>query len=284
MQVPKPCVIAIGKFESIHLGHQALIAEMVRIASEAQQAKLATALLVFEPHPYRVLFDPGYKPLLTSTEREYLVSGLGVDYLLEYPFDRNFAALSPEQFCQKLFNELQAQVVVVGEGYRFGHKRAGTVDTLRQLAEPAGARVHVVSTQQARYCCCNSDAACTDKTSTSVIRGMLAANKLKEAESLLGYPFFVMEEAMPGHKSDGAAGFPVVDIYPPKDKFLPNDGTYATRIVIDGRPYKSVTEVIVCPAATHNGRIITTHLYGVDDRELYGKQVRVEFMHCLLFS
>jgi len=181
--MPTACAIAMGKFESIHLGHQALIAEMIKIAKVRQ---LASALLVFEPHPYRVLVDANYEPLLTSRQREHLVAKLGVDYLIEYPFDRALAALSPVDFCKLLCNDLKAQAVVVGEGYRFGHNREGDVQTLSKLAIGYGATVHEVTPlYSAQIAPLESQQRA--KISTSVIRELLMSNKLHDAEVMLGH-------------------------------------------------------------------------------------------------
>jgi len=263
---------------------------MVRVAEEAG---LASALVMFDPHPYQVLADFGYKPLFTSREREYLAGELGaVDYLLEYPFDRDFAAISPEGFCRMLFEDLQARAVVVGAGYRFGHKRVGTVETLRQMAAAYGAEIHVVEP--------HGYADGGVKTSTSTVRELLHANQLAEAESLLGYPFFVMGEAvpgegeaMPGGQVGRNAGPLALSLQPPAEKFLPADGVYATRTTIypagnellslrenrDVRCYYSVAKVSR-PAGENKDapRLVETHLLDYNGGEVYGRHVRVEFL------
>ena len=279
IRLPEPCVLAVGKFESIHKGHRALIGEMLRLAQgagtlwggELADNRLATALVVFEPHPYRVLFDPAYKPLLTGPERAHVLEGLGLDYLLEYPFDGDFSAMSPDDFCRKLYVELQAQVVVVGQGYRFGRKRAGTVDTLRQYATEYDRLVHEVTPQLAAE---------GGKTSTSAIRALLLENKLSEAESLLGYPFFVMGTVTPGRQLGRTIGFPTINLYPPEDKFLPTDGVYATRNFLDDRAYNGITNVGVRPTVEGAGapRSVETYLLGFEGGDLYGKPIRTEFL------
>lgn len=262
IKMPVPCVLAMGKFESIHLGHQALINEMKRLADEQN---LATALIVFEPHPYQVLVDPSYKPLFTREEREYLVAGIGVDYLLEYPFDANFAALSPEDFCHKLCNDLQARVIVVGSDYRFGHERSGTVDTLRRTNAQVFEVTHVGG---------------SNKTSTSTIRSFLAENNLTQAANLLGYPFFIMGKVTPGRKLGRTIGFPTINIYPASDKFLPADGVYATQTCFDGATYKGITNIGVRPTVegTDAPRSVETFLLDYPGGDLYGNDIRTEFL------
>jgi len=259
---------------------------------ERQPDKLPTALLVFNPHPYRVLFDPEYKPLLTNYERELMVSELGVDYLLEYPFSAEFAAMSCEQFCHKLVNELMARVIVVGEGYRFGHNRAGTVGTLQQMTKRVGAQVHVVSPHMVGHCCMSNNVAGVssqkchisdgniNKTSTSTIRTLLAANQLPEANNLLGYPFFVMGEAVLSEQHECDNSVTKIELYPPEDKFLPADGIYTTCTIIDGSTYNSVTNIGQRPKLDDKGvmRFIETYLHDYDGRELCGKLVCVEFL------
>jgi len=269
IQMPVPCVLAMGKFESIHLGHRALIGEMVRMASKSS---LVSALVVFEPHPYRVLSNSGYKPLLASHEREHLLAGLGVDYLLEYPFDADFAALSPFNFCRKLYEDLQARFIIVGEGYRFGHKRAGTADTLRQTAMKYNAQIYEVAPIGG-----------ASKISTSTIRSLLSDNNLLQAENLLGYPFFIMGETTPGQRLGRTIGFPTINLYPPDEKFLLTDGVYATRTFLDGCAYKGVTNIGLRPTVAGHGavRSVETHLLDYVnsiDEELYGKHIRTEFL------
>jgi len=269
----------MGKFESIHAGHRALIAEMIKLARPG----IATALVVFEPHPYRVLSDPGYRPLFTRHEREHLVRGLGVDYLLEYHFDHSFAEMPPEDFCRKLCEELRAKTIVVGEGYRFGHKRAGTVDTLRQAAGRYHAQVHVTGHHRVQQSGCDTGESGADKTSTSAIRALLSASRLPEAEALLGNPFFVTGEAMPGRQLGFTADFPTIYICVPEEKYLPPDGVYATRATIDGYSCNGVTSIDLRRADKKPGapRVVETHLQGFTGGDLYGKQVCVDFLRLI---
>ena len=173
IKIPEPCVLTVGKFESIHLGHQALINEM-------KNYPLPSALVVFDPHPHKLFANPDYKPLLTNQERAHLLAEMGIDYLVEYPFTHDLTMLTPKEFCRILFDDLQARIVIVGEGYRFGHNRTGTTETLRQYAQPAGVQVKILAPQQGKG----------GKISTSAIRALLSEGKIQEAEALLGRSAF----------------------------------------------------------------------------------------------
>ncbi|MCL2377901.1 MAG: riboflavin biosynthesis protein RibF [Defluviitaleaceae bacterium] len=276
--MPGPCVLAVGKFECFHLGHRALVAEMQRLTRDANG--LVSALAMFRPHPYRLLVDTGYKPLFTDCEQEYLAGELNVDYLLEYPFDRDFAGISPVDFSRMIFTELNARVVVVGAGYRFGHKRRGTVQTLQEMAEKYNGRVHVVTPYGKSGHQNTQHDAIAAKTSTSSIRKLLSENRLSEAEGLLGYPFFVMGEVTPGRQLGRTIGFPTINLYPECEKFLPSDGVYSSRVIVGEVCYRGVTNIGFRPTVEGTGmpRSVETHLLDFDGGELYGRQVRVELL------
>jgi len=264
IKIPEPCVLAMGKFECIHLGHQALINKMKDLA---YKHSLATALVMFEPHPYKVLVDLEYKPLFTREERAYLTSRIDIDYVLEYPFDEAFAALSPKSFCRKIRDDLQAQIVVVGEGYRFGNKRTGTTSTIRQEGIQVYEIPHVGDINN-------------NKNSTSTIRMLLSKNDLLKAKNLLGYPFFIMGTVTPGQQLGRTIGIPTINIYPTEDKFLPKDGVYATHTHIDGNIYKGVTNIGIRPTVDKIDakRSVETFLFDYPGGDLYGKHCRTQVL------
>jgi len=271
-EMPVDCVLTIGKFESIHLGHQALIKEVI---FHAGQNELVSAVMFFDPHPYVVLGDSEYKPLLTEIERSYLLENLGLDYLLVRPFDRDFAALSPETFCDEIFCDYKARVVIVGEGYRFGYQREGTVSLLQERAKVFGAVVKIVP---------SVDRWEKGKVSTSHIRNLLTANELSEVQQLLGFPFFVMGVTQRGRQLGRELGFPTLNIYP-NGKFLPEDGVYVTLTDIDGIPYPGVTNIGLRPTVSPHSktRSVETHLLDfpekVASQEFYGQHIKTEFLH-----
>jgi len=227
---------------------------------------LLTAVMTFDPHPNRVLADPGYQPLYTSHERENIVSDLGLDYLLEYPFSVKLANLSPTDFCNILFNDLQARIIVVGEGYRFGKNRAGTIETLRTQAAMYSAHIYEVP-----Y---------TIKTSTSAIRVELSAGNLAQATTFLGRPFFVMGTVTPGRRLGRTMGFATNNIYPPDDKFLPPHGVYCARVTTGGRSYNGITNIGVRPTVEGAGvpRSVETHLLDYTGPDMYGAHIQVELL------
>lgn len=267
----KACVLTIGKFEGIHLGHRALLEE---IARRAESLGLASVAIVFEPHPHKFLRDPGYKPIFTACERESLIRETGIGRIVTYNFDAELTAMTAPRFCQKIFETMNPREIIIGENYRFGHNREGTIETLRKEAARHGCDVRVFET--------------VGGISTSKIRELLNANQLKKAAELLGFPFFISGEATKGRQLGRVLGFPTINIYPPPDKFLPQNGVYETRASINGipGPMHGLTNIGLRPTVSsppHSGEAgtqisVETHIpvFPAALGELYGKQIKVE--------
>jgi riboflavin kinase/FMN adenylyltransferase len=260
-------VLTVGKFESFHRGHRALINE---ITQTARERKLASGVVTFWPHPRCYFNESTYKPLFTGEERRHIASGLGLDYWLEYPFDEAFISLSPESFCHILFAELKAKMLVVGEGYRFGYKRAGDVELLNEMAKQYGAEVMAIPKQV-------YGGELNKSVNTSAIRDLIAAGEMTEAEALLGFPFFIMGMVAKGKQLGRALGFPTVNLPQPADKMLPPDGVYATVTTIDGQTVPGVTNIGLRPTvADDETRTVESFLIDYSG-DLYGRSVKTEF-------
>ena len=293
------CVLSLGKFESIHKGHQQLIKEVAETTTDIidgredliqelgeNMAIVASAIMIFDPHPYTVLDKKsGYKPLFSVPEREHILNSLAesgqipkIDYLIVQPFNKEFSEISPDDFCIWLFNK--AWSVIVGEGYRFGRGREGTTEVLQLWASALGSGSFAIKHHASN--------ALGGKISTSRIRELLAANKFAEAHSLLGFNFFVMGIVTRGKQLGRTIGIPTLNIYPPSDKFLPANGVYVTRTHINGVIYKSITNIGIRPTVTNTNGVNTadsisveTHLldFHNNENESYGQSIKVEFLH-----
>ena len=174
---PPENVMAIGKFESMHLGHQALIHK----AKEAAMKRgLPTVVMSFCPHPFIVLGNKDYKPLLTNDEVAWVLEEIcKVDFFLQYPFTESLSQMPPESFSKILFGELKAREIFVGEDYRFGINRSGTVRLLKKEARLYDADVTIVPFEKRNG----------TLISTSLIRGLIEENRLDEATKLLGFAY-----------------------------------------------------------------------------------------------
>ena len=174
---PPENVMAIGKFESMHLGHQALI-HMAK--QTAEKRGLPTVVLSFCPHPFIVLGNKNYKPLLSDDQVDWVLRKIcKVDYLLKYPFTKNLSLMPPEAFCKILFEDLKARELFVGEDYRFGVNRSGTVMELKKEARLYGANVTIVAFEKRNG----------TQISTSLIRRLIEEKNFAEANGLLGFDY-----------------------------------------------------------------------------------------------
>jgi riboflavin kinase/FMN adenylyltransferase len=260
-------VLTIGKFESFHKGHQFLLKHTARLA---QERGLTSVVVTFEPHPRQVLDTEPYTPLFTLKEREAMLKDFNIDYFSPYAFNADFINQTPADFCTQLSNDFDIRELVLGECFQFGKNRGGSIDTIKQWSKDHGIHLHVLNHIKQE----------SAKISTSAIRERIAAGKLSEAEALLGFSFFADGTVSHGKQVGKKLGFPTVNILPSSEKFLPTDGVYATRVHVGDQAYQGVTNVGIRPSfddGTH--RTIETFLLDYHDDALYGKAIRIYFLH-----
>ena len=213
------CAVAIGNFDGVHLGHQRVFAVL---RAQAQALAVPAAVLTFDPHPRR-LFDPGLPAFALSPTPERIdrIARHGLDFTVVQPFDHAFAAVTAEEFVVDLLvNRLGVRHVVVGDDYRFGHRRRGDVDLLRNLGRRCGFGVTAVPPfrdEQGRVC------------SSSRVRAALAEGRPDEASRLLGRPWEI--DGPVERRRDGTLALALAE----RQRLLP--GIYAVAAVAgDGRP------------------------------------------------
>jgi len=275
----KKFALTIGKFEGIHLGHRTLLSQ---ITEQAKTYGLTPAVMVFEPHPYIFFGKNPYAPLYTPAERDIILHNLGIDTIIHCQFNDDFAALSPNDFCKKVFTELHANIVIVGENFCFGKGRAGDVVFLQQEAKKYAATVQIVQTCSPADSICVDDNLSHNAISTSSIRKMLDVCKIKEANQMLGSPFFVSGIVEMGKQLGRTIGFPTLNIYAGQaTKYLPPNGVYATQTTIRGTDiYPSITNIGIRPTVNDSPTLpsIETFLLNYNGTDLYGEHVKVELL------
>jgi riboflavin kinase/FMN adenylyltransferase len=243
-------VLAIGNFDGIHLGHQAILKEATDRA--ARTGAVATAL-TFEPAPLKILRpEVAPKRLSTNEQRLEWFRVVGVEAAVVMPFTLELSRLSPQEFVRQiLVNELRVQAVLVGENFRFGHKQAGDADLLRVLGRANHFEVITVPAVEAHG----------EVVSSTVIRREISDGQVTQAGRLLGRPFVLTGEIVGGTGTGRKFTFPTLNLRP-EQELLPAKGVYITRTLLAGEPIsrRSVTNIGVRP--TFNGHSVTieTHL------------------------
>ena len=257
IHINRDCAVAIGKFDGLHKGHMALIAKLKEVA---KKRGLAAAVLSFVPHPAAVLAGVNVPFILSPSEKIYVLNQLNLDYFIEYPFTKQFAQISPEDFLKNIvFEQLSGKSLVVGENFRFGKNGAGDAAFAKEIGCTLGLHVHTMAlvTQD------------TAEISAKNIRRAVTAKDFRATKDMCGRNFFLTGEVVHGKKKGREMDFPTANIIPDEKKLLPPCGVYATTTYVDGTAYASVTNIAPC--------IVETHLLDFCGN-LYGHSLRVDFL------
>jgi riboflavin kinase/FMN adenylyltransferase len=247
---PRPRHVAIGTFDGVHRGHQAVIDD-------------ADTVLTFEPHPLSVLNPAALPKLITSFElKRDVIEGLGVRELVVIPFDHEFAQVTAEGFVEQvLIERLGAERVSVGENFRFGAKARGDAEMLASRAEFETRVVPLVEVDG-------------ETVSSTRVRALIAAGEVEAARRCLGAPAMIEGTVVEGDQRGRELGFPTANIVPDDRLAIPGHGVYAA--FANGAP--AAVNVGVRPTFdTGRGVLIETYLIDRDE-DLYGRTLRVAFV------
>lgn len=262
----KECVVILGNFDGIHKGHQKLF-EVAK--HEAEQRDLETVVFSFYPHPTWVIGNHPKPLLMSRRDKKRMTELLGMDVLLEYPFTKAFASISPEDFfLDILVKQLKVSVLVVGSNYFFGKNKAGNPSFLKELGKNYDVEVCVVEAVKRE----------NQMISSSQIRNLIIEGKIEEANEMLGHPYMVVGSVVQGKKLGRTIGFPTANLIADPDRVYPPNGVYATKIKVYSHTYLGMTNIGYNPTVNGERKMIETHLFDFDD-VIYGADVEVDFYH-----
>jgi riboflavin kinase/FMN adenylyltransferase len=256
-------VLAIGNFDGIHLGHQAILRATVE---RAQALNAVSTALTFDPSPRKVL-RPESAPLRLSTNAQRMewFNALGLEAVVVLPFTLDLAKLSPQEFVEQiLVRDLHVRAVLVGEDFKFGHKQAGNVKLLSELGKVHGFDVVVVPPVLHRR----------EIVSSTIIRREVACGDVSHAARLLGRPFALTGEVVSGTGTGRRFTFPTLNLAV-EQELLPARGVYITRTWFEGetRSHRSVTNIGIRPTFNGSALSVETHLL---DTQLESAPKRME--------
>lgn len=280
--------VALGKFDGLHKGHMELINELVRSEDEGYQGVVYT----FDEGISRVMKDKdGF--IYTGIERAHLLADSGVDVLYESQFDREQSGLSPEDFIRHVLVErFGAKKIIVGDDFRFGHRRAGDVNTLRKYQERFDYQVTVVSK-------CSTE---QGKISSSGIRRLLDQGKMEDAAALLSRFYSISGTVIYGNRLGRTLGIPTANVAVPDYKRIPPKGVYVSRISIlpgnyrtepleagdmadiepsdtsDLKSWYGITDVGSKPTVGGTSVLAESNLFDFSG-DLYGRKISAELLH-----
>jgi riboflavin kinase / FMN adenylyltransferase len=260
-------VVALGNFDGVHLGHQAVLR---RAVEEGRRRGMKVVAATFHPHPRSVVGSGNPPRLLTPVGlRRELLLGYGADEVVVIPFDLDLSRKSPEQFIRDvLVGEIGAAVVVVGENFRFGHRAAGDVRDLGRLMQEVGGTAVAVEVRGAGR---------EGEISSTRIRALISEGEIAEAAGLLGRPYVLRGEVVMGDKRGRTIGFPTANVLPDPDAVIPARGVYAGFVLVGEERYAACTNVGVAPTFDRAERRVEAHLMDFEG-DLYSRVVDVSFV------
>lgn len=255
---------AMGKFDGIHIGHRRLLEEIL-----ARRGKnVAACVFTFDPSPAVLFGPPGGETAVLSTreEKRLLFERMGVDVLIEFPLNRETAAMPPEVFASEVLAErMNVSFLAAGRDVSFGAKGAGDAALLKRLGPELGFETGII------------DKVCLEgrEVSSTLVRERLRQGDMEEVERLLGMPYLVMGRVSKGKQLGRTFGFPTVNILPGAEKLLPPAGVYFSQVRVRGRLYQAISNVGYKPTVTDERIMgVESYLYGFEEN-VYGETAEV---------
>ncbi len=269
-QIKEPTVVTIGKFDGRHKGHQKLLREMLRFR---QQDGFKTAVFTFSMTPAGVVSGQKQQVITTIEERRRNMEKMGLDYLVEYPFDLQVAHMMPEEFVEKILRgQMNARVIVAGTDCAFGYQRRGNAKLLQSLAPVYDYQAVIIEKEQEDH----------RDISSTYIREELAAGNMEKANKLLGEPYAIGGQVVHGNRIGAPLlGFPTANLLPPPEKYLPRFGVYVSQVKIEGKYFGGITNIGRKPTITGENPVgVETFILGLKgEMDLYEKHMEVQLLH-----
>lgn len=258
-------IYALGFFDGVHLGHQALLDAVKNLALPGMRG-----VVTFLDHPDTLVLGQTPGLINTPKDRELLLKHYGMDRIVALPFDEKTRSTPWRAFLEDLREYHGAAGFVCGEDFRFGAKGAGNAALLAGYCREAGLPFAVVPEQTVDGC----------RVSSTRIRELLAEGKMEQADVCMGHPYILTGTVVHGHQLGRTLGIPTANLAFPKGLATPRFGVYGCTTYIDGKTYLAVTNLGTRP--TVEGRHITVEPWILDyEGDLYGRTVTLEF-HCFL--
>ena len=262
----RPCVVALGTFDGLHRGHM----DVIRTAwEEAHRTDALLAVFTFSNHPF-ACFRPDRVPpaLITPAQKQALLRDLGVDVLVDVPFDLSVARIAPEAFLEQL-QVLGYSCLVVGNNFTYGLRGAGTVDTLAASAQRLGFKLMVRQLV--------SDGATI--ISSTAIRRLIAEGDVQEAAHMLGRSYSLTGAVASGNQRGRLLGFPTANLeLADYNQAIPLAGVYAVQVLHSGQRYGGMANIGTNPTFGDVAKPrLETHIFDFNEN-IYGQEITVQFI------
>jgi riboflavin kinase/FMN adenylyltransferase len=260
-------IITIGTFDGIHIGHQKILKQVVKLA---EKQGCTSAVLTLFPHPRMVLQKNNTIKLLnTIDERVEILKSFGIRSVIVKEFTIQFANLSAEDYVKTiLVDELNTQQIIIGYDHHFGKNRSANINDLKKFAKTYNFKVEEISAQDIK-----------DVTvSSTKIRNALDLGKVDLANTYLGYNYFITGNVVKGRGIGRTLDFPTANIYIKESyKLIPNDGVYVVKSKIEDKIFYGMLNIGTNPTVSGKKRSIEVHFFNFD-KNIYDKKLKIEFL------
>jgi riboflavin kinase/FMN adenylyltransferase len=259
-------VVTIGNFDGVHLGHQQLIQ---RVIEEAKKRRVPSVVITFEPHPFEFFEKGEHKiPRITRLREKFrALEECGIDYVLILPFNQKLASLSASDFVASiLYQQLGPVHIIIGDDFKFGHKRLGDFALLNEMGKMLGFSVASMPTLLIDG----------ERVSSTRVRQALMAGDHVTAKNLLGHSYTMLGRVRPGDQLGRKLGFPTANIFLHR-RLTPVRGIYTVYMHgIASHPLPGVANVGTRPTVDGTRTLLEVHLLDFD-QDIYGRYIKVEF-------
>lgn len=270
-QLNTDTAVAMGKFDGIHVGHRKLLESVL----EKKKAGLKACIFTFDPAPSVLFGLSDGRELSTKEEKRIAFEQMGIDILVEFPMTLETASIPAEKFVREyLYGKLCARYIAAGEDVSFGSRGAGNAILLQELKEELGYKLSII------------EKVCVDgaEVSSTRIRMLIEEGKMTEATSLLGAPYTVSGVVSDGRKLGRTIGFPTANLYPDRDKLMPKNGVYFSKVRILSKDRTQVEAYTAISNVGYKPTVSEEHIMGVEtflydfDGDLYGENIEIELL------
>ncbi len=257
--------LAIGKFDGIHLGHKKLL----NLIMEQRQDGLKATVFTFEPSPEEFFVGHPVPQLFTRDEKRRAFEEIGIDTLIEFPLTAETAATEPVEFVKGiLVDKLKADYIAAGTDVSFGDKGKGDQFLLKRLSQELGFELCLIDKVRID----------DEEVSSTKVRNAVTDGDMHLVTRLLGNNYSVSGIIEHGHHIGHTLGIPTINVIPEENKLLPPFGVYSSRVFIEGKSYKGMTNIGRKPTISEVEKTgVETYLYDFDG-DLYGKFAKVELI------
>ena len=259
------CVLALGFFDGVHLGHKAVINAAV---DYAKKNNIKSAVVTFRQSPYVALNNVKPNYIITLEEKIKAIKKLGVDYLYLSDFTEDLAKQTASDYLKNLVDDLHPKMIATGFNHYFGYNKSGGVDYLRLMQQEYGYEFKEINPIKLNE----------DVISSTAIRKALSNGDIPKANSMLGYRFYVKNEVIKGRQIGRTIGFKTANLKMPEKMINIPDGVYAVEVEVLGKKYMGIANFGSNPTVTDDSqKLLEVHIIDFN-QDIYGELVKVSFL------